>query len=113
MQWFRKDEGIRSAVSSPKNKSVNRQLHVFWSGRVQGVGFRYTAESAALELGVKGWVRNLPDGRVEAVGEGTQKLLQVFLEAIAGGPMKRYIEKVQSDWAEATGEFDDFKIRYF
>lgn len=92
---------------------MKRQLHVFWSGRVQGVGFRYTAESAALELGVKGWVRNIPDGRVEAVGEGPEKVLHRFLETIAGGPMKRYIEKVQVSWGEPADEFDDFQIRYF
>lgn len=80
---------------------------------MQGVGFRYTAESAALALGVKGWVRNLPDGRVEAVAEGADKILQRFLEEIAGGPMKRYIENVQMAWADFTGEFDDFQIRYF
>lgn len=93
--------------------SAHKRMSVFWSGRVQGVGFRYTAESAALELGVKGWVRNLPDGRVEALVEGTEKVLQRFLEQIAGGPMKRYIEKVQVSWADATGEFSDFQIRYF
>lgn len=92
---------------------MKRQLRVFWSGRVQGVGFRYTAESAALELGVKGWVRNLPDGRVEALAEGTEKVLQQFLDQIAAGPMKRYIQNVQVTWAEPTGEFDDFQIRYF
>lgn len=80
---------------------------------MQGVGFRYTAESAALELGVKGWVRNLPDGRVEAVAEGTERVLRRFLEQIAAGPMKRYIQGVQVSWGEAAGEFGDFQIRYF
>lgn len=93
--------------------AAQKRLSVFWSGRVQGVGFRYTAESVALELGVKGWVRNLPDGRVEAAGEGTEKVLKRFLEEIAGSPMKRYIEKVQVSWADAAGEFSDFQIRYF
>ena len=92
---------------------MKRQLHVFWSGRVQGVGFRYTAESAALELGIKGWVRNLPDGRVEALAEGTEKVLRDFLEQIAAGPMKRYLQNVQITWGEPTGDFDDFQIRYF
>ncbi len=92
---------------------MKKQLHVFWSGRVQGVGFRYTAESAALELGVKGWVRNLPDGRVEAIVEGTEKVLRRFLEEIAAGSMKRYIENVKTTWENDSGSFDDFQIRYF
>ena len=92
---------------------MKKRLSVFWSGRVQGVGFRYTAESVALELGVAGWVRNLPDGRVEALCESTEKALKVFLERIAIGPMKSYIRQVEVHWDKATGEFDDFKIRFY
>ena len=88
------------------------QLHVFWSGRVQGVGFRYTAELVALELGLKGWVKNLPDGRVEALCEGPRKTLDRFLAEVALGPMKRYIQHVETAWDKAAGEFDEFQIRY-
>ena len=77
------------------------------------MGFRYTAESVALELGVTGWVRNLPDGRVEALCEGTEKTLKVFLERISIGPMKSYIRQVEIHWDKVTGEFDDFKIRFY
>ena len=90
-----------------------KQLHVFWLGRVQGVGFRYTTESVALELGVKGWVRNLPDGRVEAMCEGSETILKQFLEKMAGGSMKRYIQSAEAHWEKASGQFDDFQIRYF
>ena len=86
---------------------------MFWSGRVQGVGFRYTTESVALGLGVTGWVRNLPDGRVEALAEGPEKTLRVFLERIASGPMKGYIRGVEIHLEQPTGEFDDFQIRFF
>ena len=89
------------------------RLHVIWSGRVQGVGFRYTAESAAVELRLTGWVRNLPDGRVEAVAEGSEGALKQFLEEVAAGPMKAYIQKTQVSWEEATGEFQDFQIRFY
>ena len=92
---------------------MRKRLSVFWSGRVQGVGFRYTTESAALELGVAGWVRNLPDGRVEAVAEGPEKTLKTLLERIASGPMKNYIRGVEIHWEQPTGEFDDFQIRFF
>lgn len=92
---------------------AKKRLSVFWFGRVQGVGFRYTAESVALELGITGWVRNLPDGRVEALAEGTEKKLQTFLDRIAAGPMKRYIINVQLDWQAPTGEFEEFQVRFF
>ena len=92
---------------------MKKRLSVFWSGRVQGVGFRYTAESAALKLGVAGWVRNLPDGRVEAVVEGPEKTLKTLLDQIASGPMKKYIRGVETRWEKPTGEFDGFQIRFF
>ena len=92
---------------------MKKRISVFWSGRVQGVGFRYTTESAALELGVTGWVRNLPDGRVEALAEGPEKILKTLLDRIASGPMKRYIRDVEVHWEQPTGEFDDFRVRFF
>lgn len=90
-----------------------KQLSVFWSGRVQGVGFRATAEAAALECGLTGWVRNLPDGRVEVLCEGTEEALRLFLEKVAAGPMKRYITQTESSWGDSSGAFDDFQVRYF
>ncbi len=92
---------------------MKKRISVFWSGRVQGVGFRYTTESAALELGITGWVRNLPDGRVEALVEGPEKKLQQMLDRIASGPMKGYIRGVEVHWEQPTGEFDDFRVRFF
>ena len=96
-----------------RTKILKKRLHVYWSGRVQGVGFRYTAETAALELRLNGWVRNLPDGRVEAMCEGPEDLLQNFLERIAHGPMRSYIRQTQINWDKFLGEFTDFQIRYF
>lgn len=90
-----------------------QRLHVFWSGRVQGVGFRYATESSALDLHLTGWVRNLPDGRVETVAEGSEKSLKRFLEEMASGSMKTYIQKTQLSWSMPTGEFDDFQIRFY
>ena len=84
-----------------------------WSGRVQGIGFRFTAESVALDLHLTGWVCNLPDGRVEAVCEGESDSLKRYLEQIQAGPMQRYIQNVQVNWEEATGEFRDFQIRFY
>ena len=82
-------------------------------GAGPGVGFRYRAESAALELKLVGWVRNLPDGRVEAVTEGKEAALNGFLDRVAGGPMKGYIRRTETFLEESTGEFDDFRIRFY
>lgn len=96
-----------------KIPSRNKQLHVYWIGRVQGVGFRYTAESVALDLHLVGWVRNLPDGRVEAICEGPQKALKGFLDEVARGPMRGYIQNTEMSWGEPTGQFEDFRIRFY
>ena len=98
---------------SRRAAAAKKRVHVYWSGRVQGVGFRYTSESAALELGLVGWVRNLPDGRVEAICEGNEKSLKLFLEKIAGGPMQPHIRQTRAEWNQSTGEFTDFQIRFF
>ncbi len=90
-----------------------RRLHVTWAGRVQGVGFRYTTEAEALALKLVGWVRNLPDGRVEALAEGPEPKLRLFLERMGAGPMKGYIHQTQTSWEPATGEFRDFQIRFY
>lgn len=66
---------------------------LYYSGRVQGVGFRYTANRIAQNFDLSGTIRNLPDGRVELLVEGNASDLNVFLEAIAEA-MKRYIEDV-------------------
>ena len=95
-----------------KTSSAGKRLHVFWSGRVQGVGFRYTAEAAALDLKLAGWVRNLPDGRVEAVCEGPEPRLQKFLEVVRTGPMARHIQRVQATVEDATREFREFRVRF-
>ena len=60
-----------------------------------------------------GWVRNLPDGRVEALAEGPEKVLNKFLDRIASGPMKSYIRGVEIHWESPTGEFNDFQVRFF
>jgi acylphosphatase len=90
---------------------MEKRIHVFYSGRVQGVGFRFTAEDLALELGLTGWVRNLSDGRVELVAEADEGILKKFLERI-DSYFKGYIINKDLNWQEATGEFRDFRIRF-
>ena len=102
----------RRSSAPLRNRAVAKRLHVLWRGRVQGVGFRYTAEATALAFKLTGWVCNLPDGRVEAVCEGPEERLRRFLDEMRSGPMARYIQGVQTSWEEPTGEFRDFQIRF-
>lgn len=92
---------------------MKKRIHVYYSGRVQGVGFRITAEETAQDLGVVGWVKNLRDGRVEVVAEAEEATLERFLEAIRTGSMKNFIKQVELSWSDASDTFDEFEIRYY
>jgi len=89
-----------------------KRLHAFISGRVQGVGFRAFTERKANLYGLSGWVRNLPDGRVEVVAEGDEILLKEFLKDLKKGPPLARVDHIEVHWEEPTGEFFDFTIRY-
>jgi acylphosphatase len=88
-----------------------KQVHVFFSGYVQGVGFRYTARSIAQSLGLVGWVKNCYDGRVELVAEGEEEVLKGML-AQFDRAFEGYIRNSEIGWAEGTGEFSSFSIRF-
>lgn len=82
---------------------------VFVSGRVQGVGYRHSAHQAASELGLRGWVRNRRDGRVEALVEGEQDAVERFLRWCHEGPPAARVEQVDSaddPGGEPLGAFD-------
>lgn len=83
---------------------------VFYSGDVQGVGFRYTTRQIAVRFAVTGFVRNLPDGRVELIAEGEKKELSAFLSEVAER-MSRNIRSTAVDCRAPTGEFHRFEIR--
>ena len=90
-----------------------KHLHAIVRGRVQGVNFRGYTNQKAAALGVTGWIRNLPDGTVETVAEGSEHALRAFLGWLQIGPPTSSVEAVEATWGEASGTFSDFKIRYF
>jgi len=90
---------------------MKKVLHAYYSGRVQGVGFRFTAQRIAGELKITGWARNLGDGRVEIKAEAEEGNLQNFLSQI-NNSFNRYIQDTEINWEPATGEFRDFRIRF-
>jgi acylphosphatase len=84
--------------------------HFVISGRVQGVGFRWFAESAAAREGLHGWVRNRPDGRVEALAEGDVEALERFERALRHGPPAARVDDVDVDEAPPTGRDTGFSV---
>ena len=84
---------------------------VYFCGRVQGVGFRYTTRNIALGYDVQGYVRNLPDGRVELVMEGPDQEMEKVVTEIRRR-MNGYIRTCECNVTPATGEFDQFSIRH-
>ena len=90
---------------------MRKRMHILYSGRVQGVGFRFTAETMAVESGIQGWVKNLGDGRVEIMAEAEEEALKDFLNKIRQS-FSRYIQDEDLRWSEAADEFQDFQIRF-
>lgn len=89
-----------------------KRVRVFVSGKVQGVFFRAYTKEKADELGIKGWVRNLPDGRVEAVFEGTDDKVDEMVKWCWQGPPHARVENVEVREEDYKGEFDIFEIRF-
>ncbi len=87
------------------------RAHVFISGRVQGVAYRIETKWAAERFGVCGWVRNLPDGSVEAVFEGAPEKVDEILAWCRRGPALAKVEAVDVRWESDAGEFVRFDVR--
>lgn len=88
------------------------RAHVFVNGFVQGVFFRYETMRRARRRNVKGWVRNLRDGRVEALFWGEKVDVEQMISFCHVGPAGASVRDVKVYWEEPTGEFKDFRIRY-
>jgi acylphosphatase len=91
---------------------MNVRVHVFVSGRVQGVFFRAETAEMATRLGLAGWVRNLLDGRVEALFEGEKQDVEKALEFCRRGPPGARVQNLDLKWEEWKGEFHNFRVAY-
>ena len=87
------------------------QAHIFYSGRVQGVGFRFTVRMLALNFGLCGWVKNLADGRVEVLVEGEEKDIEQMIKSV-DSQFEGYIRDKNLNYNAATGEYTEFSIRF-
>lgn len=90
---------------------MRKRLHIWVAGRVQGVFYRASTVALAKQLALTGWVRNLPDGRVEIVAEGEEESLQKLLSWCRQGPPAAQVTAVESLEEPATGEFQRFVQR--
>ena len=90
---------------------LNKQVHAYYRGNVQGVGFRFTAENIARNLKVLGWVKNLSDGRVEVVAQAEEAALKAYLDQIKEY-FRDYISDAEITWQEPSGEFIDFSVKF-
>ncbi|MFZ5426308.1 MAG: acylphosphatase [Thermodesulfobacteriota bacterium] len=89
---------------------MTRSLHCFVSGRVQGVFFRGFVQEQARGLGVTGFARNLPDGRVEVLAQGPDHALEQLRSRLAQGPMLARVDSVDTAWTDHQTPYGDFQI---
>jgi acylphosphatase len=87
-----------------------KRLHMCVAGRVQGVCFRMGASDEAERLGLTGWVRNLPDGRVETVAEGAAEAVETYQTWFRHGPSYAIVRDFTEESLPATGEFASFRV---
>jgi acylphosphatase len=87
------------------------RAHVYVSGQVQGVFFRDSAREKAEQLGLTGWVKNLPDGRVEALFEGPSERVREMVRWCEQGPSHAEVENVDAEFEASEGELTSFEVR--
>ncbi len=87
------------------------QARLFISGFVQGVGFRRFIQKQAQEMDVFGWVRNLPEGKVEVLLQGERQEVEMMIDACHRGPFLAEIDEVEIAWEAITQEYPDFTVR--
>lgn len=88
------------------------RVRILVSGRVQGVFFRLNTMRKAINLGVKGWVKNRRDGKVEVLCEGPEKDVKQLIDWCAKGPEGSFVSREDIEWEKYVGEFESFQIIY-
>ena len=101
---------ITLAGGAHLDKSLKVRALVYIAGRVQGVFFRSATQDEAAKQGVTGWIKNRPDGRVEAVFEGENNKVERLVEFCRHGPYGARVTKIEILWEAYEGEFQDFRI---
>ncbi len=91
---------------------MKSKAHLYISGRVQGVFYRAFAKEVANSSGLKGWVKNLPNGDVEAIFEGDKKVIEDAINTCKKGPVSSHVTNIDVIWEENLEGFTDFKILY-
>ena len=94
------------------NPNELARVHVWVTGRVQGVGFRAFVQQAGLLFNLTGWVRNSGYDQVETVAEGRRDVVERFVEAVKTGPRAARVEDARVEWEIPTGELGQFGVRY-
>lgn len=87
-----------------------KRAHIFVTGMVHGVGYRSYARNNAKELELKGFVKNLRDGRVEIVAEGYDPQIKTFLQILRKGSWGAKVKDIEIEWEDPTNEYDDFTV---
>jgi acylphosphatase len=94
-----------------QNPDEITRVHIWVTGRVQGVGFRAFVLSAGSALGLTGWVHNVGYNQVETLAEGTRLLISRFVDSVRTGPRVSRVDDVRIEWENPTGEFRYFEVR--
>ncbi|HTX90115.1 MAG TPA: acylphosphatase [Anaerolineales bacterium] len=87
------------------------RVHIWVSGRVQGVGFRAFVQQSGTIFGLTGWVRNIGYDQVEVVAEGSRPVLERFAEAVKTGPRASRVDDARIEWEQPIDEFSSFEVR--
>jgi acylphosphatase len=91
--------------------NVQSRVHIWVTGRVQGVGFRAFVLQAGSFFGLVGWVHNLGYDQVETVAEGSREILERFTEVVKTGPRASHVDGARVEWETPTGEFTRFHVK--
>jgi len=100
------------SMASQNETNDNQELHAYVNGWVQGVGYRYFVINNALALGLRGYVRNLRDGSVEVLAQGTRPNLERLLTMLQRGPSAAEVNEIRTHWGQPTEHLSGFHVRW-